>query len=177
MMIRRLGTLVLALVIGGALLVGSLLHSKVAKVHAREGTTGAAAWCECVVYIQNYFVLSGAVPDNGYAKDMGPYLTSAANGYAETDGAIGIQAGAIAVFQPSFNKLFKNKTMVDTAAGHVAWIENYSFSADGNTVTVTLRGAHQPGSGPFQDANCTNVTDWTISYPANAISVAYYMPW
>jgi len=122
---------------------------------ALPASAEAASFCQCVTYVQNYIGHINTL----YAKNAGPPLK--AMGYRESGSPMGIND--IVVLQPGF-------AGANATAGHIAFLASYTKS--GNTFSVILRGANQPG-GWWTDHNCSNASRWSFSY-ANNSGIRYY---
>lgn len=137
-----------------------------AFIHA----AAAADFCQCVVFVQRHFSLSGGIGGNGYAKDMGPYLE--ARGFRRVADPA---PDAVVVLQPSV-------LGADSVAGHVGIIA--SVQSVGSNWRVTLEGANQGRRADgtwmwpqYTKDGCSDVSLWAMrDYPKSQAGVAYYLP-
>ena len=121
------------------------------------------AFCECVVYIQNYFNLS-TQHHVRYARDMGSELQY--NGFHQVSGPVN---GAVIVFPANFGQGIG-------PIGHVGIVQ--SFSAKSGGYVVSVRGSNQRNNvkDEFTDSGCSNVdlTPFTLT-AQNKGKVSYWV--
>lgn len=111
---------------------------------ATARTVSAAAFCECVAYVQNRFGLpTGA----GIAANWN-------DGFLQSHGfsSVSVRVGAIVVMEGTHPD-------VSSTAGHVGVVESYNSS----TGKITVRGANQGASNLTTEYNCNNVNSVTFS--------------
>lgn len=117
-------------------------------------TARAASYCQCTDFVASIWGLTG-YPD---AKYWDTYLPGNYSWLFAQDGIL--QAGDIVVFQPGCyggdGNCGGNHWMSVGSAGHVGVLDDVTW-LDGSHVTLTLRGANQPGTW-FTENNCYDVT-------------------
>lgn len=118
----------------------------------------AAGFCQCTTFVANYYGLQHTYPNanawGGWLPSQGKYLSQY------------IAAGDIMVLQAGVSGA--------GSVGHVAVVAG-ATDLGGGYWRITMRSANWSGSGADSTvANCTNVSDDTVTVQVGTGGVAFY---